>query len=67
MPTAIISDKGSVFMSQVIKEMAEVLGITRQNARTKQAQTLGMLEQTRASFKKALKIRTGERKSMWYN
>ena len=28
LPTTIISDRGSVFMSQVIREVAEVLGIT---------------------------------------
>ena len=35
LPTTIISHKGSVFMSQVIKEVAEVLGITLQHATTK--------------------------------
>ena len=34
LPTTIISDKGSVFMSQVIKEVAEVLRITPQDATT---------------------------------
>ena len=61
----IISDKGSVFMSQVIKEVAEVLGTTLQHATTKHALTNGMLERTHASLKKTLKIETGERKSMW--
>ena len=66
LPTTIISDKGSVFMSQVIKEVAEVLGITLQHATTKHAQKIGMLEQTHASLKKTLKIETGERRSMWH-
>ena len=65
--TTIISDKGSVFMSQVIKEVAEVLGITLQHATTKHAQTIGMLERLHASLKKTLKIVTGERRSMWHN
>ena len=51
-PTSIISDKGSVFMSQVIKEVAEVVGITLQHATTKHAQTIGMLERIHASLKK---------------
>ena len=66
LPTTIISDKGSVSISQVIKEMAEVLGITLQHATTKHAQTIGMLERTHASVKKTLKSETGERRSMWH-
>ena len=64
LPTTIISDKGSVFKSQVIKEVAEVLGITPQHAPTKHALTLGMPERTQASFKKTLKIETGKRRPM---
>ena len=44
LPTTIFSDRGSVFMSQVIKEVAEVLGITLKDITTKHAQTIGMLE-----------------------
>ena len=66
LPTTISSDKGSVFMSQVVKEVAEVLGNTQQHAATKHAQTFGMLERTHASFRKTLKIETGERRSMWH-
>ena len=60
LPTTIVSDKGSMFMSQVIKQVAEVPGITRQHATTKHAQTIGMLERTHASLQKTLKIETGE-------
>ena len=52
-------------MSQVIKEVAEVLGITLQHGTTKHARTIGMLERTHASQKKTLKIETGERRSTW--
>ena len=65
LPTTIISYKGSVFMSQVIKELAEVLGITPKHATTKHAQTIGKLELTHASLKTTLKIETGERRSIW--
>ena len=54
-----------MFMSQVIKEVAEVLGITLQHATTKHAQTIGMLERTHASLKNTLKIETGGRRPMW--
>ena len=67
LPTTIVSDKGSVFMSQVIKQVAEILGITLQHATTKHAQTIGMLERTHASIKKTLKTERGEGKSMWHN
>ena len=40
LPTTIISDEGSVFISQVFKEKAEDLGITIQYATTKHAQTI---------------------------
>ena len=50
LPTTIVSDKGSVLVSQVIKEVAEVLGITLQHATKKQAQRIGTLERTCASF-----------------
>ena len=66
LPTTLISDKGIAFMSQVIKEMAGVLGITLKHATTKHAQTIGLLERSHASIKQALKIETGERRSLWH-
>ena len=39
----IITDKGSVFVSQVIHEVAEILGINLKHATTKHAQTIGVL------------------------
>ena len=52
-------------MSHVIKDVAGVLGITLKHATTKHAQTIGLLERSHASIKKALKIETGERRSLW--
>ena len=43
LPTTLISDKGTAFMSHVIKEVAGVLGITLKHATTKHAQTIGLL------------------------
>ena len=60
LPTTIISGKRSVFMSQVIEEVTEILGITLQHATTKHAQTIGKLEQLHASLKRTLKIETSE-------
>ena len=66
LPTTLISDKGTAFMSQVIKELTGVLGITLKHATTKHAQTIGLLEQYHASIKQALKVETGERRSLWH-
>ena len=43
LPTTLISDKGTAFMSQVVKEVTGVLGITLKHATTKHAQTIGLL------------------------
>ena len=66
LPTTLISDKGTAFMSHVIKEVAGVLGITLKHATTKHAQTIGLLERSHASIKQALTIETGERRSFWH-
>ena len=66
LPTTLISDKGTAFMSQVIKEVTVVLGITLKHATTKHAQTIGLLERSHASITQALKIETGERRSLWH-
>ena len=66
LPTTLISDKGTAFTSHVIKVVAGVLGITLKHATTKHAQTIGLLERSHASIKQALKIETGERKSLWH-
>ena len=66
LPTTLISVKGTAFTSHVIKEVAGVLGVTLKHATTKHAQTIGLLERSHASIKKALKIETGERRSLWH-
>ena len=66
LPTTFISEKGSAFMSHVIKELTAVLGISLKHATTKHAQTIGLLERSHASIKQALKIETGERISFWH-
>ena len=59
LPTTLISDKGTAFMSHVIKEVAGVLGITLKHATTEHAQTDGLLERSHASINQALKIEAG--------
>ena len=66
LPTLLISDKGTAFMSHVIEEVAGVLGITLKHATTKHAKTIGLPEQSHASIKQALKFKTGERRYLWH-
>ena len=54
LPTTLISDKGTAFMSHVFKEVASFLGITLKHATTKHAQTIGLLERSHASSKQAI-------------
>ena len=66
LPTILISGRGTAFTSHVIKEVAGVLGTTLKHATTKHAQTIGLLERSHASIKQTLKIKTGERRSLWH-
>ena len=66
LPITLIPDKGTASMSHVVIEVTGVLGITLQHAITKHAQTSGLLERSHASIKKALKVETGERRSLWH-
>ena len=66
LPTTLISDEGTAFRSHVTKEVAGVLGITLKHPTTNQARTIGLLEQSHASIKQALKIETGKLRSLWH-
>ena len=60
LPTFNITDKESVFVSQVTQKVAEILGINLKHATTKHAQTIGVLEQAHARNKTSLKMGSGE-------
>ena len=64
--TLIITDKGSVFVSQVIHEVAEILGINLKHATTKHAQTIRVLERAHATIKTSLKMVSGEHRKQWH-
>ena len=66
LPTLIITDKGGVFVSQVIHEVAEILGINLKHATTKHAQTIGVLERAHATIKTSLKMASGEYRKHWH-
>ena len=66
LPTLIITDGGSVFVSQVIHEVPEILGINLKHAATKHAQTIGVLERAHATIKTSLKMASGEYRKQWH-
>ena len=66
LPTLIKTDKGRVFVSQVIHEVAEILGINLKHATTNHAQTIGVLERAHATIKTSLKMASGEYKKQWH-
>ena len=66
LPTLLITDKGSVFVSQVIHEVAEILGINLKHATTKHAQTIGVLERAHATIKTSLRMTSGEYRKQWH-
>ena len=66
LPATLISDKGTAFTSIVIKKVAGILGITLKHTTNKHAQPIGLLERSHASMKQALKVETGERRSLWH-
>ena len=66
LPTLITTDKGSVFVSQVTDEVAEILGINMKHLTTKHAQTIGVLERAHATIKTSLKMASGEYRKQWH-
>ena len=66
LPTLILSDKGSQFRSEAVADRTPILEIQNSHASTKHAQTVEILERTHSSIKTALKLSTGERRSMWH-
>ena len=66
LPTLIITDKASVFVSHVIHEIAEILGINLKHATTKHAQTIGVLERADATIKTSSKMASGDYRKQWH-
>ena len=66
LPTPFITDKGSVSVSEVIHEVAEILGIDVKHATTEHAQTIWVLERAHATIKTSLKMASGEYRKQWH-
>ena len=58
--TFIITDRGSVFVSQDKHEVAEKLSINLKHATTEHAQTTGVLERAHATIKTSFKVASGQ-------
>ena len=63
LPTTLISDKTSAYVSHVIKEEAGVLSITLKHATTKHTQMIGLRQRYHGSIEQAVKVETGEPRS----
>ena len=66
LPTLIIPEKGSVFLSQVIHEVAEKLGKNLKHATTKHGKTIGVLERAHSTIKTSLKMTSDECNKQWH-
>ena len=66
LPTLVITDKGSVFVSHVIHEVAEILGINLKHAKTKHAQTIGVLQRAYTTVKTSSKMASCECRKQWH-
>ena len=58
--TLIITHQRSVFISQVIHKLAEMLGINLKHVTSKYAQTIGVLERAHVTIKTSFKMVSGE-------
>ena len=65
-PKVILTDKGSVFRSALVAELAKLLNIELKHASVKHAQTIGALERRHSSLKKVLKIYENPQQNNWH-
>ena len=65
-PTILVSDKGSIFASQILAEVAAALGIQLRHATTKHAQTIGKLERAHASVEVTLTMAECKFRQEWH-
>ena len=66
LPTTLITDKGSAFISTNNTKVTRIWRITFKCTTTKNPQTIGKLERTHASLKTNLKMACGEYRRQWH-
>ena len=64
--TFLITDQRNVFVSQVMHEVEERLGICLKHVTTKHAQSIGVLEPAHATIKTSLELTSGEYRKQWH-
>ena len=65
LPTFMVTDKGPVFVSNVIHKIANVLSSKLRPSTIKHAQTIVVLEGTHATIKMSLNLSSGEFGKQW--
>ena len=66
LPSTFITDKGTAFTSNLVTEIAQILGVQTKCATTKHPQTIGKLERTHARLKTNLKMASGDYLRQWH-
>ena len=65
-PTLLLADRGSVFITQVMHEVAEILVVNLKHATKEHAQTFGVLERAHATIKTSFKKTSSENRKQWH-
>ena len=60
LPTTIVSDLGSTFVSDLMNELAKLLQVKLKHATLKHPQTIGAVERSRGPLKRILRLNTNE-------
>ena len=66
LPTTLITDKWTAFTSNLVAEVAQILGNQKKCATTKHPQTIGKIERTHASLKTNLKMASRDYRRQWH-
>ena len=66
-PTMLVTDLGTAFTSQLLRELCKTLQIELKHATIKHAQTIGLLERNHAPLKQFLKMHRNSYGENWHN
>ena len=67
MPSKILSDLGTAFVSELMHERTIMLEIRHEHASLKHPQTVGVVERSHSTLKRILKFNTNEQWNDWYH
>ena len=66
MPSKILSDLGTAFVSELMHELTKMLEIRLDHASLKHPQTVGVVERSHSALKRILKLNTNEQWNDWH-